>query len=128
MDSGQKGNSTYRLVHVKSGFSPSYISRNFIKSKDHVAFVKNGSLKSRVIIYKVADIEDPNMDREKLKTKTIEWEAKAAECTHINYINLNGRWYLLMGFIGSFEVWSEDGANKLHKGQSSDWAMNDLPL
>lgn len=128
MDSTPQGKSSYRLVHLKSGFSPSYISGNLIKSKNYVAFVKNGSLKSRVIIYKVSDIEDPNMDPESVKFKTIEWEAKASECTHINYINLNGRWYLLLGFIGSYEVYTEDGVSKLHKGQSSDWAMNDLPL
>ena len=81
-----KGTSSYRLVHLKSGFSPSYISGNLIKSKNHIAFVKNGSLKSRVIIYKVSDIEDPSLEPENVKFKTIEWEAKAAECTHINYV------------------------------------------
>ena len=115
-------------MHLKCGFSPSYISGNLIKSKNHIAFVKNGSLKSRVVIYKIADIEDQSMDPEKVQFKTIEWEARAGECTHINYIQMNGRWYLLLGFIGSYEIYSEDGASKYHKGQSSDWAMNDMPL
>lgn len=110
VDSVQNSESTYKLVHLKSGFSPSYLSGNLIRSKNYIAFVKNGSLKSRVILYKVTDIEDPNMEPDSMKFKTIEWEAKSAECTHINYVCLNSRWYLILCFIGCYEVYSEDGS------------------
>ena len=120
--------SIYRLVHLKSGFSPSYIPGNLAKSDTHVAFVKNGSLKSRVIIYKLEDIENEEMDPEAVKFKTVEWEAKSAECTLINYVCLNNRWYLLLGYVGSFEVYSEDGSKMYHKGQASDWGKNNIGL
>ena len=116
VDSVDNSTSTYRLVPLKSGFSPSYLSGNLVRSKNYVAFVKNGSLKSRVILYNVSDIEDQKMDPDAVKFKTIEWEAKSAECTHINYVCLNSSWYLLLCFIGSFEVYSEDGSQKLYKG------------
>lgn len=129
MDSApQVDKNSYRLVHLRSGFSPSYMTGNLAKSDTHVAFAKNGSLKSRVIIYKIEDIDNQDMDPEQVKFKTVEWEAKAAECTHINYVCLNKRWYLLLGFVGSFEVYSEDGSKRYHKGQASDWGENDIAL
>lgn len=43
----------YRLVQVKGGHSASYMNNNMTKSDNYIAIVKNGSLKSRIVIYKI---------------------------------------------------------------------------
>lgn len=44
----------------------------------------------------------------KVKHK-IEWESKEKDLTHLNYVEVNGTWYLVAGFVGLLEVYSEDG-------------------
>lgn len=85
-------NKIYRLVQVKGGYSASYLANNMTRSDKYVAIIKNGSMKSRVVIYWVEDLENEALEPEHMRTKTIDWDttgAKAAECTHINYLSIN---------------------------------------
>ena len=58
----------------------------------------------------------------------IEWESKDKECTYINYIYINSRWYLLVCFVGSYEIYCEDGSKKYFTGNSTDFKKNESGL
>lgn len=53
--------SFYRMVNLKGGCSPSYLSNNLTKSDTYIAFVKNGFLRPMVSIYKLGDLENESL-------------------------------------------------------------------
>ena len=56
----------------------------------------------------------------------IEWESKEKECTHIKYVYINERWYLLACFLGVFELYCEDGSKKYFQGKVSGYNKDEL--
>ena len=51
-------------MQVKGGHSASYMNNNMTKSDNYIAVVKNGSVKSRIVIYKIQEIENENLTPE----------------------------------------------------------------
>jgi len=86
-----------------------------------VAIVKNAFLTSKVVIYKINELENQNLHSDLISQELIEWDSKEKECTHINYHYINQRWYLLVCFIGMIELYSEDGSKRYFAGTSSDF-------
>lgn len=83
-----------------------------------MAYLKNTFTKSRVIIYNIQDLEDRTQDGEEIAPISIIYESVDYELTHVNYLNLNSKYYLLVGYIGGFEIHSEDGSRKYFTGNS----------
>ena len=53
-----KGKQTFRYVNIKNGLSPNYMCNNMVKSDTFVAMVKNTFSKSKIVIYKLEDLEN----------------------------------------------------------------------
>ena len=53
---GQKN--FYRQVNIKNGHSPNYITNNLTKSDTYIAFIRNAFIMSKVVIYKVNELEN----------------------------------------------------------------------
>jgi hypothetical protein len=43
-------------------------------------------------------------------------------------LKINSNWYLVIGFLGHFEVYNEDGTKKYHHATSSDSAKEENNL
>ena len=123
MDSAKKN---FRYINLKHGLSPNYLLNNLTKSDDHVAIVKNAFGTSKICVYKLKDLEN-EMGGEAL-CKTIEWDSKDKECTHIAYHYVNNTWYLVAGYVGIIEFYSEDGSKRYFQGNSSDHSKHDFEL
>jgi hypothetical protein len=48
----------YREVHMKNGLSANYLTNNLTKSDTYIAIVKNAFIMSKVIIYKINEVEN----------------------------------------------------------------------
>ena len=82
------------------------------RSDTFVAMVKNTFKQSKVVIYKIEDLENESLDPDLIEVKSIDWPCKDKECVHINYLYVNQKWYLLAGFVGSMEIYNEDGTKR----------------
>jgi hypothetical protein len=111
-------NNIYRFLQLKQGYSPSYLPNNLTKSENFLAYLKNTFTKSRVIIYKMQDLEDRSADVDEIAPISIIYESVDYELTHVNYLHLNSKYYLLVGYVGGFEIHSEDGSRKYFSGNS----------
>ena len=105
------------MVNLKSGCSPSYLTNNLAKSDTYIAFVKNGFTKPMVSIYKLGDLENESLQADLIKSQYVEWDAKQ-ECVHVNYLYINQKWYLAIGYIGFVELYNEDGTKRYFTSQS----------
>ena len=101
---------------------------NLVKSDTYIAFVRNAFIMSKVVIYKLNELENQNLHSDLISQQLIEWESKEKECTYINYIFINQRWYLLVCFVGSWELYCEDGSKKYFTGKSTDNGKNESSL
>ena len=94
---------------------------NLARSDTFVAMVKNSFGSSKIVIYKIQEIENESLQSDLIQPILIEWEGKEKECTHINYVFMNDKWYLVLGFIGFCNVYCEDGSKKYYQsGQEGD--------
>ena len=67
---------------------------------------------SKISIMPLDKIMDPShVEQVKLENE-VTWESGEKDCTHISYQNLNNTWFLVVGYVGSFEVYSEDGKKR----------------
>jgi hypothetical protein len=116
----------FRYINLNNGQSPSFLFNNLVKSDNYAAYIKSSFGTSKIVIYKVRDLENQSLPKEETSScNTIEWDAKLKECTHLNYLCLNQTWYLLLGFLGKFEVWSEDGSKNYFSGNLTDFGKYD---
>jgi hypothetical protein len=113
------------MVNLKGGASPSYITNNLVKSDTYVAFINNGFLKPMIQIYQLSDLENDGIQPELIKSKNIQWDPKM-ECSHINYLYINQKWYLLVGYVGFIELYNEDGSKRYFSSQAASSAENEL--
>ena len=112
------------MVHLKNGQSASYINNNLVKSDTFIAFVKNGFSRSMVQIFKISDLENDSLHSDLIQSQNVEWESKDKECTHINYLFINFKWYLLVGYIGEFEIYNEDGSKRYFSSATAPVGIN----
>jgi hypothetical protein len=66
----------------------------------------------------MVDIEDRSLSCEEIAPICIIYESVDYELTHVNYLHLNSKYYLLVGYIGGFEIHSEDGSKKYFTGNA----------
>ena len=116
----------FRYININNGQSANFLFNNLVKSDRYAAMAKNSFGTSKVILYKVADLENEAIPKEELQAcNSIDWESKDKECTHINYLCINNGWVLLLGFVGKFEIWSEDGTKNYFSGNLLDFGKYD---
>ena len=48
----------YRQVIPKNNLSPSYVTNNLTKSDNYIAFIRNAFIMSKIVIYKVSELEN----------------------------------------------------------------------
>lgn len=113
------------MVNLKGGCSPSYMTNNLAKSDTYIAFVKNTFSKPMVSIYKLCDLENESLQPELIKFQYVEWDAKQ-ECCHINYLYINQKWYLVIGFVGYVELYNEDGSKRYFTSKSQISAEEEI--
>lgn len=63
-----------------------------------------------------------------MSQKVIEWNSSEKECTHINYVKMGKVWYLVVGYVGHFEVYNEDGTKQYYNTNSSDYDTHESPF
>lgn len=117
----------FRYVNIRSGCSPSHICGNFVRSDTYVATCKNSVKTSKIILYNLVELETVGLQSDQITQKFIEWNAQEKECTHINYLKIGKAWYLILGFVGHFEVFNEDGSKKYFTTTSSDFDSHESP-
>mmetsp|Transcript_17454 Transcript_17454/g.29374 ORF Transcript_17454/g.29374 Transcript_17454/m.29374 type:complete len:106 (-) Transcript_17454:802-1119(-) len=101
------------MITLKNAVSPSYLLNNLVKSEKYAAYAKNGYMVSKVCVYRISDLLDSKLSSDQFTQHSqIEWESKKKECTHLNYLKFNGLWYLVVGYLGFLEVYSEDGSKR----------------
>jgi len=62
------------------------MANNLTKTDFYIAFVKNGFLQSKILVYHLSDILNEKMLADDIKpAHIIEWESKEKECTHLSY-------------------------------------------
>lgn len=61
MESASIQKNFYRQVNIKNGLSPNYLTNNLTKSDTYIAFIKNAFIMSKVVIYKVNELENQNL-------------------------------------------------------------------
>ena len=49
---------SFRYINVKNGLSPNYLCNNLTRSDNYVAVVKNTFTTNKIVIYKMADLEN----------------------------------------------------------------------
>ena len=59
-----------------------------------------------------------------MKQITIEWEPKDKELTHLNYVFINKRWYMIVCYVGIIEVYNEIGTKRYFEYKSGDFDQN----
>jgi hypothetical protein len=59
--------SFYRMVNLKGGCSPSYLTNNLAKSDTYIAFIKNSFIKPMISIYKLSDLENESLQADLIK-------------------------------------------------------------
>lgn len=123
-----ENNKYFKVINLKNGLSPNYLMNNFKRSDNFCACVKNSFGKSSIVIYSLEDLENDSTPPDMVEQKTIEWESIDKECTHINYLKINNNWYLIVGFIGQYEIYNEDGTKKYNFALSSDSAKQENNL
>ena len=45
----------------KNSLSPSYVTNNLTKSDNFIAFIRNAFIMSKIVIYKVGELENQNL-------------------------------------------------------------------
>ena len=119
-----QSNNYFRMITLKNGQSPSFLNNNLVKSDTYIAFVKNGFQRSMVQVYRTQDIENETLQQELIQAQSIEWDSKEKECTHVNYLFVNKKWYLLIGYVGELEIYNEDGSRRYFCSSN----INQIPL
>ena len=61
MENTQKEKKFYYEVNMKNGLSANYLTNNLTKSDTYIAIVKNSFIMSKVVIYKVNELENHNL-------------------------------------------------------------------
>ena len=51
----------YRQVTPKNNLSASYITNNLTKSDNYIAFIRNAFIMSKIVIYKIGELENQNL-------------------------------------------------------------------
>jgi hypothetical protein len=90
------------VVPIKST-SASYFNGNLAVSSNFLAIAKNGFQSGRICIYSKHSFEENSRPE---MIEDVEWEAKTKECSHLNYVFVHEKWYLVIGFTGSLEIYS----------------------
>ena len=98
-----------RTIALQHGSKPSYLPNNLTRSDNYLASVKNGFSQIKINLYKLSDLENESLS-EVSSCKSIDFDPKEREeCVHLKYHQINGEWYLLVGFVGHLEVFNENG-------------------
>lgn len=90
----------FRYVNIRSGLSPNHFAGNFVRSDTYIATCKNAVKTSKIVLYKIEEIESISIQSDQISQKFIEWNSADKECTHINYLKIGKNWYLVVGYIG----------------------------
>ena len=86
MEGGGEKKSQFRQIRLKDGMSASHLFNNLTRSDFHIAYAKNGFLKSGIPYFPLCEIENAQMSSEDINTgKAIKWDSKENECSHIAY-------------------------------------------
>lgn len=116
----------YRFMNLQNAVSASYIINNLTRSDSYLAYAKNnqGAAISKIVILSLKDLNNYSTSSDNVNTKEITWQANTKECTHVNYLQLNSIWYLIVGFTGGFEVYNEEGSKRYLNYPSSDFSTD----
>ena len=77
-----------------------------------------------VQIFKISDLENESLHSDLIQSQNVEWDSKDKECTHINYLFINHKWYLIVGYIGEFEIYNEDGSKRYFSSATAPVPIN----
>ncbi|OMJ95539.1 hypothetical protein SteCoe_1143 [Stentor coeruleus] len=87
--------------------SVSLLHSNLVASDTTLAFVSNIKPNPQIHLLSLDSLKTPNLHNSLVKYKSEE------EVLHINYLKVNNKWYLILGFYQSLQIWNEDGTRML---------------
>ena len=93
---------------------------NLLRGQQFAAVIKSGSIKTRLAMYDISQLENEALVDNSIEPELVEWDAKQYEVTHVNYIHMNGKCYFFFGYVGGFEILSEKCDKKHFKMVSAD--------
>lgn len=87
--------------------SVSMLHGNIVASDKTLAFASNIKPNPQIHLVSIESLQAPNIATQLVKYKNEE------EVLHINYVNINSSWYLVLGFYQHLHIWNEDGSRML---------------
>jgi hypothetical protein len=114
---------TKDITLIQTDCSPSHISNNISTSDKNIIFIHNSEIQPRVIIIDKKLLNDKVYDNlPKYITKLN--SSDASEFTRIKYLNVHNMYYIGVGLIGGFQLWSNDASRLIFhipcKNKNSD--------
>ena len=117
-----------RRLNLPKGISASYMPGNLHKGHKYVGVMKLGSLTNKFAMYTYDQVLDESYSSDKIEPFIHHWSfEKKNEITHCAYLSIKGAIYLLVGFIGGFELWTEDCVKKIHEHNAEDKGKHESP-
>lgn len=87
--------------------TPSLLHNNLITSGRSLAYVSNVKPNPQIVL-----ISADSLSSGKLQTSQVKYKSEE-EILSLNYVNLRGQYYLILGFYQSLQIWNEEGSRML---------------